>query len=115
MRLRSAKILPDKKTLWSRAVSLGIAAILLAAHAFGQDATAESGTPDLITSISQFWNLTPEERTRPHPFRIECDITFFDPVWRNLWIQDSMQGAYVSVGNRNRQLPIESGQHVILT
>src|SRR5215217_779289 len=76
-------------------------------------ATSVRATNSVITSIREFWNLTSEERARSHAFRLECDIAFYDPVWKNLWIQDAIEGAYVIVGNA--RLPMKAGQHVVVS
>ena len=76
-------------------------------------------TPDgelqigVITSIRQFWNLSAEERTRSHSYRIECDVLFYDAAWKNLWIHDGAEGAYAAVGAT--KLPVASGQRVVVT
>ncbi|MEO7598784.1 MAG: ATP-binding protein [Opitutus sp.] len=90
-----------------------VAGGLVSADVRGQPAQSASANEPVITSIRQFWNLTSEERQRSHPFRIECDVSFYDPIWKNLWIQDSFEGAYVRVGTAN--LPLKSGQHVVVT
>ena len=57
------------------------------------------GSGLLITSIQQFWDLTPEQKSQPQQFQLECTVTYFDPVWRMLFIQDATGlGAYVPFG-----------------
>ncbi len=52
-----------------------------------------------ITSIQQFWELTSEEKAKPQNFSLDCTVTYFDPVWRVLFIQDEAgTGAYVPYG-----------------
>ena len=94
-------------------MALGVGGMLLATIGRAQVTADQTEEPKVITSISGFWNLTGEERTRSHPFRIECDVTYYDPAWKNLWVQDADQGEYVSTGNR--KLDFKSGERVIVT
>ncbi len=53
-----------------------------------------------IKSIQQFWNLTPEQKSQPQDFAVDCTVTYFDPIWRILFVQDELgTGAYVPYGN----------------
>jgi hypothetical protein len=100
------------KRFWRLAAALGVGGFLLSGVARSEVTPEELSPPKLITSINQFWNLSAQEKTKSHPYRIECDVTYYDPAWKNLWIQDGSEGGYVSVGNR--KLPIKSGQHIVV-
>ncbi|HZL45686.1 MAG TPA: ATP-binding protein [Opitutaceae bacterium] len=68
----------------------------------------------LITSIHQYWDLTPEQKSLPTAFRLECDVTYFDAEWKMLFIQDiNGQGAYAPYGDN--PFPFKAGQHIIAT
>jgi two-component system, cell cycle sensor histidine kinase and response regulator CckA len=68
--------------------------------------------PPLITSIQQYWDLTPEQKSRPVFLRLECDVTYADAGWKMLFIQDANgQGAYVPYGDN--LFPFKAGQHII--
>src|SRR6266700_3127623 len=54
----------------------------------------------VISSVQQYWDLTPEQKSRPLPFELKCYVTFFDPQWKMLFIQDLHgSGAYVPYGD----------------
>ncbi|HTO05311.1 MAG TPA: hypothetical protein VL069_16490, partial [Opitutus sp.] len=91
----------------------GAAILLLVGSGRAQETPDLVPAPKVITSMAEFWGLTDAERAQTHRYRIECDVIYYDAVWKNLWIQDATQGGYVSVGNR--KLPIKSGEHIIVT
>lgn len=68
-----------------------------------------------ITSIAQFWARNTEEKARPSPFRIECEVTYYDPFWRILFIKDSSgEGVYVP-SSETLNHSFEFGQHLVFT
>lgn len=74
----------------------------------------EAATDGVVTTIREFWRLTPAEKEKPQRFSIECDVTYYDPAWKNLWVQDrNGEGAYVMLGGTDPK--IESGQRVRVT
>jgi len=93
--------------------TLGLALTLGASSAFASEPPAPAG-PTVVTSISQFWNLKPEEKAKPLELRLECDVTYYDPIWRILFVQDSAgNGAYVPYGALN--FPFKAGQRLMAT
>lgn len=93
---------------------LGLGAIWFAQNLGAQTETsAVSTAPDrTITSIQQYWNLTPVEKSRPQHFELECYVTFFDPQWKMLYIQDLQGlGAYVPYGDN--AYPFKSGERIL--
>ena len=66
-----------------------------------------------VTSIKQYWELSAEAKQRPVPFRLECDVTYYDSEWNLLWVQDADSAAYVIPGPR--PLPIQAGQRILVT
>ena len=83
---------------------LVVAGVIVSGEGRAQPAPSTPAGVPVITSIRDFWNLTSEQRLHSHPFRLECDVSFYDPIWKNLWIQDSVEGAYVGLGKA--QLPL---------
>ncbi|MEO7698366.1 MAG: ATP-binding protein [Opitutus sp.] len=96
---------------WALTLCVGLA--WHGSTAYGQTSPTAPPPSGVITTIRQFWNLTPEQKLKSHPFRIECDVTFYDPIWKNLWIQDVNEGTYVAVGDN--KLAFKSGQHVVVS
>ncbi|HEY4246348.1 MAG TPA: ATP-binding protein [Lacunisphaera sp.] len=72
-----------------------------------------AAVPDaVITSIQQYWDLTSEQKAQPQRFRLECYITYFDPAWKALFIQDMKGvGAYVPYGDN--AYPFHPGQRIL--
>jgi signal transduction histidine kinase len=69
----------------------------------------------MITSINQFWGRNTEEKARPSPFRIACEVTYYDPFWNILFIKDSNgEGAYIP-STATLGHPFEFGQHLVVT
>jgi hypothetical protein len=61
---------------------------------------AEPARGPAITSIQQYWDLSAQQKSQPQDFVLECTVTFFDPQWRILFVQDAAgNGAYVPYGN----------------
>ncbi|MBK8475712.1 MAG: response regulator [Opitutaceae bacterium] len=69
--------------------------------------------PAVVSSIGQFWRLSPEAKQHPVPFRFECVVTYYDSEWGMLWVQDADSAAYVIPGPR--PLPLQAGQRILVT
>src|SRR5688572_3831341 len=85
---------------------------LLALITFGAASfAAERGT---ITSIQQFWDLSAtQKRAETHPVELACTVTYFDPDWRILFVQDDQGGgAYVPYGNN--PYPFKAGEAIMV-
>ena len=68
----------------------------------------------LITNIQQYWDLTPEQKSRPVLLRLECDVTYTDAGWKMLFVQDANgEGAYVPYGDN--LFLFKAGQHIVAT
>lgn len=76
-----------------------------------QLSTAEA-TP-LVTSIAQFWNTPPEQKIKGVDYDLICSVSFYDQVWKNLWVQDETGAAYAHIGSKT--LPIQAGQRIRVT
>jgi len=65
----------------------------------------------LLTSISQIRRLSANEAKRAYPVHVQGEVTYFNPVGLNLWIQDEVDAVYVWVGST--QIPsLRIGQMV---
>ena len=85
---------------------------LVAVDQAPKPAVVQVDSPPLITSIQQYWDLTPEQKSQPVPLRLECDVTYSDAGWKMLYIQDAGgEGAYVPYGDNLFQF--KAGQHII--
>lgn len=68
-----------------------------------------------ITSINQFWGRNTEEKARPSPFRIACEVTYYDPFWKILFIKDSNgEGAYIPSSD-TLAVPFDFGQQLVVS
>jgi len=77
-------------------------------------AKAQAEAPT-ITSIGQFWARNSEEKAKPSPFRIECDVTYYDPFWDILFIRDNNgEGTFIRSSDALGR-PFEFGQHLVVT
>jgi signal transduction histidine kinase/ActR/RegA family two-component response regulator len=109
-----------RASLWSSLVSgcvlfagAGLALSGNRAHAETTPPVPATAPADrLIKSVQQYWELTPEQKSRPQPFELQCHVTFFDPEWKMLFIQDMAgTGAYVPYGHS--PYPFKAGDRII--
>jgi len=97
-------------------------AALCAATAPAFASGAEKGGPSaldprpsgMLTRIQQFWDLSAEEKARPCAFRMEVDVTFYDPDWKLLFVQD-MDGDGAYVPSSELTFPFRTGQRLLVT
>jgi signal transduction histidine kinase len=114
--LRLIQLIPHFPRLVRRCAFLCAVAAFAWSRAQAQKSASDSAAAvqPTVTSIQQFWNLTFEQRSQPGTFRIECDVTYFDPGWRILYIQDmNGDGAYVPFDTPN--FPFKAGERVVVT
>ena len=92
-----------------------LACVLLVSRALpSAPAQEQTQTPEgTLTSIQEFWNLSADERRKPRPYAIDADVTFYDPAWKLLWIEDQTAAAYAPTGDA--KLPVKAGQRVRFT
>ncbi len=68
-------------------------------------------TPPVARSIADFWNLPMTARGAGVVLEWDCVITYYDPDWHVLFVQDSEgAGAFVETGNQ--ELAFRSGDRV---
>ena len=66
-----------------------------------------------VTSFQAYWDLPLAVRSRGVDYRIEADVTYYDPEWGLLWLQDESNGVYFRPGPET--LPFAQGQRIRLT
>ncbi len=82
-----------------RSISLLSLAWVTAATLLAQTPPEAPTGRRVITSIQQFWDLSSAQKSQPQDFSLECTVTYFDPFWRILFVQDNKGlGAYVPYG-----------------
>ena len=72
-----------------------------------------AAAPELITSIQQFWDLSAtHRRLETHPVELACTVTYFDPEWKILFVQDDTGiGAYAPYGGN--PYPFKAGEAIV--
>ncbi|MFP5237526.1 MAG: putative bifunctional diguanylate cyclase/phosphodiesterase [Acidobacteriota bacterium] len=76
-------------------------------------ATPASAPPaDVIQTVRAIRSLPAAQADQALPVRIHGVITYFDPIWRQLYVQDSTAGIYVKY-NGNQHL--QAGDRVLMT
>jgi signal transduction histidine kinase/CheY-like chemotaxis protein/uncharacterized protein YdeI (BOF family) len=76
-------------------------------------ATPAAAAPvEAITDLTRIWGLSPEMKSVAHPFRIDGRVSFYDPPWRNSWIEKDGVGAYLELSTTPPAL--RAGQHVLI-
>jgi two-component system sensor histidine kinase/response regulator len=76
--------------------------------------TKETSEPETvaITSISQIRQLTPDEANKGKSIRLHATVTYCDPAWSLLFVQDATGGIFVNI--KDQSLKLEPGQVVEL-
>jgi len=103
------------RRLLNGAIALGAALLLALAPArfLAAEPSAASPPPppaQAITSPAQIFNLSTDEKSLPHPLRIEGRVSYFDRRWRHLWLDQDGLGEYVLLSTNPP--PLQQGQRV---
>jgi signal transduction histidine kinase/CheY-like chemotaxis protein len=77
-----------------------------ASRAPGQDTDASPP----VTTIQQYWSVQSAGRREGAEFRLEADVTYCDPAWGHVWLQDETGGAFFATGAATPAFP--AGQRV---
>ena len=94
-------------SIWLLAAFVAGPARMIAAEA---DKAVSPAAP--ITDPGQIWNLSTEERARPHPLRIEGRVSYNDPGFRMLWLESNSVGTYLQLAASPP--PLRTGQYVVI-
>jgi PAS domain S-box-containing protein len=65
----------------------------------------------LLQAVRDVRNLSAEQARRGYPVRVTGVVTYYDPAWSNLFLQDATNGIYVAPSQR---LDVRAGQRVEL-
>ena len=60
--------------------------------------------PDLLTKVDLVRRLTPEQAARALPVAISATVTYWDPAWKLLFVQDETAGIFVA-GHTGNPVP----------
>ncbi len=75
-------------------------------------AAETAGPPALITNPDEIWALPTDQKSLPHPLQIEGRISYFDPWYRMIWIEQNSIGRYLQLAASPP--PIRTGQYVVI-
>ncbi len=67
--------------------------------------------PPLLTTVAEVHNLPAEEAGEGYPLRLHATVTYYDPYWRTLFVQDRTAGIYVDLRGKPA-IELRSGQRV---
>ncbi len=65
-----------------------------------------------LTEPGQAWALPTAEKSIVHPLRLEGRVSYFDPRWRNFWLEKNGVGDYLLLSTNPPKL--RQGQHVVI-
>ena len=74
-------------------------------------ASAHGRGPRLLTTVAAVHDLPPEEAGAGLPVRLHATVTYYDPYWRTLFVQDRTAGIYVDLRGKPA-IELRSGQQV---
>lgn len=66
----------------------------------------------LITTVSEFWNMSEFETKQSHRLRMELTVLYYDPEWKLIYGETKEAASYLPV--RAHPLPMQAGQKVLL-
>lgn len=67
---------------------------------------AEAAATNLLETVQQIRLLPPEQAARLLPVRVQAVVTYYDPSWGTLFVQDDTAGIYVAAGGPRLDLKI---------
>ena len=92
-----------------------VAALCLQVRSPGAETVAPEAPPPVTFTVQKFWDLRPEQKASDIPFRMECDVTYFDDAWKILFVQDMTgDGAFVLYDHKPGRFPFKAGQHLLV-
>jgi PAS domain S-box-containing protein len=66
----------------------------------------------LLQAVRDVRSLPPEKARQGHPVRVTGVVSFYDPTWNTLFVEDDTNGIFVNPG---KQWPVRAGQRVEVT
>ena len=66
----------------------------------------------VITNLVQMWALSAEEKSRPHPARMELLIYYCDPDWNVFWGRSDELNAFLPL--KGLPVPLQSGEKILI-
>src|SRR5207249_1188575 len=63
-----------------------------------------------LTHPSMLWTKTAENTLPARPLNFDFVVTYYDPGWKVLWVQQDSQASFLFAGTN--ALPFKSGDHV---
>jgi len=105
---------PYRRLLGGR-MAFGAAVLLALAPARIQAAEPPAAQPpspavQAITSPAQIFRLSTDEKSVAHPLRVEGRVSYVDPRWRHLWLEQDGLGEYMLLSTNPP--PLLQGQRV---
>lgn len=88
------------------------AALFAGAELRAVEASLDTGGRPVITEAVSIWELPPAQKALRHPLQLEGRVSFVDPAWKNLWIEQNGVGTYLMLANAAP--PLREGQRVRL-
>ena len=79
------------------AVCVTVLLALVPVRAGATEAPAAPPPVETITDPNQIWPLSTEMQSIAHPLRIEGRVSFYDPLWRNSWMERNGVGTYMKL------------------
>ncbi|HLP02557.1 MAG TPA: ATP-binding protein [Opitutaceae bacterium] len=75
--------------------------------------SGQAEPPTIITRIDQYWTTQSAGRREGVEFSLEADVTYSDPAWGHVWLQDATAGAFFGTSAETPLFP--AGQRVRIT
>lgn len=72
--------------------------------------TSCQSPPTKFTTVKQVVNASADKSLYGRPVHLKCTVTYYDPMWNILFVQDETGGVYIYPGKK--KLPIKAGDKV---
>jgi signal transduction histidine kinase/DNA-binding response OmpR family regulator len=70
----------------------------------------QQGQLPVLDTVSRAHRLTPDEAKRGYPVKLHAVVTYYDPFWHYIFVQDSTAGIFISVDELDKKMVFEPGQ-----
>ncbi len=78
-----------------------------------QGPVSSSETLPVLNQVADVWSLSNEEAARQYPVQIQGVVTYVDPNWRILFVEDASSGIYVDADSMDWD-QVSAGQRVVV-